>query len=106
MQIDIQSRDIDLDQDLQEQIVRQLRFGLTCYQPEVRSVDTVVNREQTAGHTTLWRVRVCVRFRSIEDLLVEDVEGELQDAVKRAIDRSVRAVRQRIRFPNVARRYG
>lgn len=106
MQIDIQSQNFEFDQHLQEQVVRQLRFGLTCYQPEVRGVDAVVIREQTSGRSPLWRMRICVRFRSVEDLFVEDVEGELQDAVKRAIDRSVRAVRQRIRFLDVARRCG
>ncbi len=106
MQIDIQSRNFELDHDLQEQVVRQLRFGLSCYQPEVRAVDAVVIREQAAGQATLWRMCVCIRFRSVEDLLVEDVEGDLQDALKRAIDRSVRAVRQRIRFLDVARRCG
>ena len=42
----------------------------------------------------------------VDDLVIEDVEGELQDAVNRAVDRSVRAVRQRVRFRDVVRHCG
>ena len=106
MQIDVQTRDIDLDRALQGRIERRLQFGLTCFQPEVRGVDALLSRERAVGRTPCWRMRICVRFRTDDDLIIEDVEGEVQDAVDRAVDRSVRAVRQRIRFLDIARRCG
>ena len=106
MQINIQTRGLELDQDAHEQIERQLRFGLTRYRPEVRRVDVLLSHEQAPDHKSFRRTRIRIRCRSVDDLVIEDSESRLHDAVDRAVDRSIRAVRQRMRNLAIARRCG
>jgi ribosomal subunit interface protein len=106
MQINIQTREIELDREEYAHIERQLRFGLTRYQPEVKRVDVVLSQEHSADRGHCQRTRIRIHCRSVDDLEVEDVERSLQDAVDRAVDRSIRAVRQRMRNLAASRRYG
>lgn len=106
MQIHIQTREIELDRDEYAHIERQLRFGLTRYHPEVERIDVLLSQEHCADREHCRRTRIRIRCRSVDDLEVEDVERRLEDAVDRAVDRSIRAVRQRIRNLAASRRYG
>ena len=81
MQINIQTREIELDREEYAHIERQLRFGLTRYQPEVKRVDVVLSQEHSADRGHCQRTRIRIHCRSVDDLEVEDVERSLQDAV-------------------------
>lgn len=106
MQINIQTHDIELEREEQAYIERQLRFGLTRYQPEVKRVDVLLSRERSEDREHCRRTQIRIHCRSVDDVDVEDVERRLQDAVDRAVDRGIRAVRQRMRNLAASRRYG
>ena len=100
MQVNIQADDRTMSVTLRERIARRIRFGLTRYEPEVRRVEVYLGGKGSSGDEDSLPIRIRVRFRKLQDVVVNDISSNLHSAVDRAIGRASRAVKHRLLFKN------
>ncbi len=95
MKVFIHAYDGNISNTMRERIERRVRFGLTRYEPEVRRVEVCLGGKGLSGDKRNLSLRVRVQFRTLPDVVVNDVTSNLRSAVDRAIGRASRAVKHR-----------
>ncbi len=95
MKVTIRTHDGNMSNTVRDRIERRVRFGLTRYEPEVRRVEVCLGGKGLAGDERNLPLRVRVQFRTLPEVVVDDVMTNLRSAVDRAIGRASRAIKHR-----------
>ncbi len=95
MKVTIRTHDGNMSNTVRDRIERRVRFGLTRYEPEVRRVEVCLGGKGPCGDERNLDLRVRVQFRTLPDVVVNDVTSNLRSTVDRAIGRASRAVKHR-----------
>lgn len=97
MQIDIQARDFPLTDALREHITRRLGFALSTRDDHIQRVIVIlsdINGPQHGGADKCCHIQVILSH--LPDVVVEDTELNLYDAIDRATDRASRTVGRKL----------
>ena len=95
MKVTIRTHDGNMSNTVRDRIERRVRFGLTRYEPEVRRVEVCLGGKGLSENERNLALRVRVQFRTLPDVVVNDVSSNLRSAVDRAIGRASMAVKHR-----------
>ena len=95
MKVTIHAHDENMPSTMRERVERRVRLGLTRYEPEVRTVEVCLGGKGLYEDERNLPLRVRVRFRTLPDVVVNDVTPNLRSAVDRAIGRASMAVKHR-----------
>jgi ribosomal subunit interface protein len=96
MQVDIQSRNFPLTNALRSYVERRLCFDLMRYQPAMSRLQVRLSDVNGPRGGPDKRCQVWVRLIAQPDVVVEDTEADLYNAVDRALGRAARAVSRRV----------
>ena len=91
MQIEIQTRDITLTEELRNYVERRLQFALSRFQDQVLLI-TVCLSGVSGGSGEDRRCYLQIRAASCPDVSIEDTEADLYIAITRAVERAERTL--------------
>ena len=97
MQVEIESRNVKLDPQVRGWIERRLHHALERFGPRLSLVRVGLENVYGPRGGPDVRCRLCARLARAGPPVVEAVESDAALAVSRALDRLVRALRNRIR---------
>lgn len=89
MQIDIQTRDITLTEELRAHVERRLQFALSRFQDQVLLI-TVCLSGVSGGSGEDRHCYLQIRAEGCPDVSIEDTEADLYIAINRAVERAGR----------------
>ncbi|MHB1290993.1 MAG: ribosome hibernation-promoting factor, HPF/YfiA family [Sulfuricella sp.] len=92
MQIHIQSQGFSLTDALREHAEHRLRFGLTHASDHIRRVEMRLSDINGPRGGADKRCSIVVTLENLPEVVIEDVENDLYDAIDRAADRASRSV--------------
>jgi putative sigma-54 modulation protein len=85
MQIDIQTRDITLNDELRAHLERRLQFALSHFQDQALLITVCLSAVSGDNHCYLK-----IRAKGYPDVAIEDIETDLYIAINRAVERARR----------------
>jgi putative sigma-54 modulation protein len=97
MKIEIKSKNIDLTENLQRHIARQIEFGLGRLSSHIRKVSVRLADINGPRGGVDQQCQLIISMDQLPDVLIEDTASDLTFAVNRAADRASRTVSRKIR---------
>lgn len=106
MNIDISSKNIDMDASLKEYVKRRLGFALGARESQIQSVQVMLSDINGPKGGSDKRCRILVRVPALKDVVIEDCQTELKPAIDRASARASRTLTRRLLKWQDAQQFG
>lgn len=97
MKIEIISKNLELTDNLQRHISRQIEFGLGRLSSHIRKVSVRLSDINGPRGGVDQHCQLIISLDQLPDVLIEDVASDLMFAINRASDRASRTVSRKIR---------
>lgn len=94
MQIDIQARDFTLTPDLRGYVERRLRFGISHLQKRRLRINVRLSDVNGPKGGADKRCLLQIRADGVPEIIVQDTQVDLYDAITRAVERAGRTLRR------------
>lgn len=96
MQIDIQSRDVELDKAIETHIQRKLQIALSRMESHITGISIIISDVDGMGEGGDKRCLIHISSTEFEDIIIEDVQLDLFYVIDRAIHRASRSLELKI----------
>ncbi len=96
MQIDIQSRDIELDKAIKTHIQRKLQIALSRMESHITEISIIISDVDGLNEGGDKRCLIKISSSEFEDIIIEDIQLDLFYVIDRAIHRASRSLELKI----------
>ncbi len=96
MKVDIQSRHVELTQELEAHIQRKLQFALCRLEPHITALSIYLSDVNGPKGSADKQCRLQVCVTNMEDIVIKDTQTDLYCAIDRAMQRASRSVARKI----------
>jgi putative sigma-54 modulation protein len=97
MKIEVKSQNLELTENLQRHIARQIEFGLGRLSSHIRKVTVRLADINGPRGGVDQHCQLVISLDQIPDVVIEDVASDLMFAINRAADRASRTVSRKVR---------